>query len=275
MRHQRIFGCLAATALFCAWFYQDLQTARRKKTADPVAMVQKEIQKGAKLLHKEVKKLALNVPKEFGKKHFIVGYQNDEQKGDVETASIKKPVVDEPKREGPYGLICEGKVRQVFFAPDANVQKALMHLIDTEKKKITIAMYTFTDADVAKALIRASERGVTVEVLIDGSCLQERYNKIGMMRDKKVRIYVYDLLKQPAGKQGIMHNKFVIFSRNLLDRSVVWTGSYNFTRSAYQRNQENAVVSDESWLVARYEQQFEKLKKQAVHYALESAYAIA
>ena len=51
-----------------------------------------------------------------------------------------------------------------------------------------------------------------------------------------------------------MHNKFAI-----IDNRILLTGSYNWTFSANHRNDENLMVIDDPEIIARYQNQFEKL----------------
>ena len=54
-----------------------------------------------------------------------------------------------------------------------------------------------------------------------------------------------------------MHHKFTVF-----DGATLVTGSYNWTRSAANANQENIVVTADRALVDAFEAQFEKLWRQ-------------
>ena len=53
-----------------------------------------------------------------------------------------------------------------------------------------------------------------------------------------------------------MHHKFAVF-----DDALVLTGSYNWTRSAANRNQENFLISDDARLVSSFTRGFEELWK--------------
>jgi phosphatidylserine/phosphatidylglycerophosphate/cardiolipin synthase-like enzyme len=63
-----------------------------------------------------------------------------------------------------------------------------------------------------------------------------------------------------------MHNKFIVFESNLFGRSILWTGSFNFTHSARLRNQENILVLDEPAIVERYRKQFAVIKTRCRQY---------
>jgi phosphatidylserine/phosphatidylglycerophosphate/cardiolipin synthase-like enzyme len=68
-----------------------------------------------------------------------------------------------------------------------------------------------------------------------------------------------------------MHHKFVLFEKNVGGKSLVWTGSYNFTKSATRNNQENIVLLDSKPLIDKYAKQFsllqERTRKLPVKYA--------
>ena len=51
-----------------------------------------------------------------------------------------------------------------------------------------------------------------------------------------------------------MHHKFAIF-----DASLLLNGSYNWTRSAAENNEENFIITDQPVLISVFHQQFEKL----------------
>jgi phosphatidylserine/phosphatidylglycerophosphate/cardiolipin synthase-like enzyme len=244
---------------------------------------------GLSQLETGVRKLVFNAPKDFGKTHFIVGYpaqetaqhrSEQEEKSDNTTqetgdrstdlAAIKDDLI----HEGPYGLICQGHVKQVFFTPDDKVQEVLVHLIEQEKKSIKIAVFVFTDSMIAKALLAAHERGVRIELVVDATGLRDRFNKIKMLQEHGIPVFVYNTITD-ADLSGYMHNKFVLFAHNILQRPLIWTGSCNFTRSAHEKNQENVVLLDEAWLVNKYVHQFERLKKRSIAYRKGKASALA
>lgn len=237
---------------------------------------------GLTQLERGVRKVALNVPADFGKKHFIVGYPAQEMEKS-KTESAEQPAVnddqvdqkqDDLAHEGPYGLVCQGHVKQVFFSPDDKVQEALVYLIEHEKKSIKAAVFVFTDAAIAKALLAAHERGVRIELVVDSTGLRDRFNRIKVLQEQGIPVFVYNTISD-SSLSGYMHNKFVLFAHNLLERPVVWTGSCNFTRAAHEKNQENAVLLDESWIIAKYARQFERLKKRSIAYKKGKAHAIA
>ncbi len=200
--------------------------------------------------------VSLDVPHNFGKTHFIVGLSE----GEILNRAEQK---NDSVCQESYGLICDGKIKQAFFSPDDSVLKVLLYLINQEKKSIRLAAFSFTDGEVAQALLQAMDRGVNIEIVVDPGCMTDKFGKITILQKKGLNIFVYDP-EYKAGNKGlitsIMHNKFILFESNVLDKSLLWTGSFNFTKSAHIRNQENVIVLDDSMLIDKYKMQYERLK---------------
>lgn len=189
----------------------------------------------------------------LGKTHFIVG-------GPRQQRTITYDQQESGTDEQAVSL------NRILFAPDDDIQQELIKLIDQEQESIKIAIFTFTDKEVAQALIDAHNRGVHVEVVTDAAYLRDQYSKIALLQSNKIPIFTYNPHYQNAGKKkqemlSIMHNKFVVFGKNAKNMAIVWTGSFNFTRSAKLRNQENVVILYEQQCVKKFTQQFHRLKK--------------
>ena len=185
----------------------------------------------------------MHAPSSFGKTHFIVG---------VPPEHIIQEVI-EPKDDG---TCC------AYFSPDDDLQKLLCDHITNEQEAIDIAIFSFTDKKIAEALIRAHTQGIRVRIVTDPSGVHDRFSKILFLQENGIPIYVYNVRykkKARATLNDIMHNKFVIFKKNNMQRSSVWTGSFNFTKSATLSNQENVMVSEQRLLVKQYNAQFSRL----------------
>ncbi len=202
-----------------------------------------------------IRKTLLEVPLDFGKKHFILGLHQED------VAPRKAQTVT-------YGHD-ECTVNEAYFSPDDDLQQKLINLIEQEKKGIYLAIFTFTDKQIADALIRAKKRGVEVELIADPGFLHDRYTKIALLHPKGIKIFVYDPKRSPGNAStmsNIMHNKFAVFLDNVDGKPLLWTGSFNFTKSARLSNQENVVVLNNPQIVERYREKFHALKKRTIRY---------
>jgi phosphatidylserine/phosphatidylglycerophosphate/cardiolipin synthase-like enzyme len=188
----------------------------------------------------------LHTPVSFGKTHFILGYLPEQH-------TVIKPSLQE-------------EYKAVYFSPDDNPREVFLSLIRAEKEAIKIAIYMFTDSLIAQELIAAHKRGVRVEVITDPSCLKESSNKIGMLCDAGIDIFVYSSTATAKAYASIMHNKFAIFTKNKSEKALLWTGSFNFTKAASVNNQENVIVLDDEHFIKRFAQQFNQLKGRTYAY---------
>lgn len=204
---------------------------------------------------------ALKSKPNFGKTHFIVGYDDyDLEMDDSESATrTEDDLPDETTTETPIVLDKNGKLCAAFFAPDHNLRAALRYLIKNEKERISIAVFAFTDSHLARELVAAHKRGVKIELMTDPSCLRSQHQKIDMLAQAGIPIYVY---KSEFGKgpSSIMHNKFALFEKTIHDKTILWTGSFNFTKSGSDFNQENVLVLDDARIIKQYADQFERLR---------------
>lgn len=116
------------------------------------------------------------------------------------------------------------------FTPGQDCEGVIVSQIDRANSSILMQAYAFTSAPIARALIRAKQRGVDVRAVVDKSLRTEKYSGVKAMLNAGIPVAVDD---QPA----IAHSKVLIF-----DQQVVLTGSFNFTRAAQQKNVENLIV---------------------------------
>jgi phosphatidylserine/phosphatidylglycerophosphate/cardiolipin synthase-like enzyme len=119
---------------------------------------------------------------------------------------------------------------QVCFSPGGGCTDAIVDQIDNTKTEILVQAYSFTSASIAKALINAHKRGVKIEVILDKSQRKERYTSATFLVNSGIPTYIDD-------KHAIAHNKIMI-----MDREIVITGSFNFTKAAEEKNAENLLI---------------------------------
>ena len=100
----------------------------------------------------------------------------------------------------------------------------------TAKSEILVQAYSFTSAPIAKALTSAFKRGVKVEAILDKSQRKERYTSATFISNAGIPTFIDD-------KHAIAHNKIMI-----IDKEIVITGSFNFTKAAEEKNAENLLV---------------------------------
>jgi len=127
-------------------------------------------------------------------------------------------------------ITIDGMRVEVWFAPDDGVASRLVGLIDDARSQVDFLAFTFTSDALAEALLRAGERGVTVRGVIERDQAEAAGSDYARLQQAGIDV-------RQDSNPGTMHHKLL-----LIDQGVVATGSYNFTRSAEESNDENVVI---------------------------------
>ena len=147
---------------------------------------------------------------------------------------------------------------QACFSPSEKCSVHLLRAIERANKELLVAVYAFTNDDLASALVQAKKRGVLVRVIIDREYDVVTDRSQGkFLESQKIPLRRLSGVKIPNGEKdaGLMHQKFAV-----IDRSVVFTGSYNWTRAADRLNDENLLMfRDAAALADEYRREFYNL----------------
>lgn len=128
---------------------------------------------------------------------------------------------------------------QVYFSPNGGATEAIVRAIAAAKKSIHVQAYSFTSPSIARALLAAKRRGIKVEIILDKSQRTEKYTEADFTAHAGIPTWI-------DADHAIAHNKLMI-----LDEETVITGSFNFTRSAEERNAENVLILHKTPELAR------------------------
>ena len=111
-----------------------------------------------------------------------------------------------------------------------------------------MCVFTITDDRITTAILEAHARGVAVRVLTDDEKSHDLGSDIDRLRAAGIPC------KMDVGNAAHMHHKFALF-----DGRRLMTGSFNWTRSASEQNEENLIVTADPALVAAFAGRFEML----------------
>ena len=131
-------------------------------------------------------------------------------------------------------------VVQACFSPRGKCATYILREIEQAKKEMLVAVYAFTSDPLARALIRAKNRGVSVRVILDREfdSGNDRSQSRFLERERIPVRRLAGAKASPVDKErGLMHQKFAV-----IDRQTVFTGSYNWTHAAESLNDENLLL---------------------------------
>jgi phosphatidylserine/phosphatidylglycerophosphate/cardiolipin synthase-like enzyme len=142
-----------------------------------------------------------------------------------------------PAGHGPWGPSWA-----VYFSPNGGAAQAILDGIRGAKQTILVHAYLLYSTRLAGALVRAHQRGVQVHVILDAHA-QPHYPPASAVAHLVAAGIHISLDAQHAWA----HDKVMI-----LDESIVFTGSYNWTVAAEQQNGENLLVIRDPRLAGVY-----------------------
>lgn len=151
----------------------------------------------------------------------------------------------------------ESSVSVCFPRAGQNAEKQLVQEIESAQNTLDVAIYSFTDKEVASAIAADEKRGVKVRMISDRECSGESSQKacLKVVKDAGIPVKI-------NSHSGIMHLKV-----SVIDDSAVATGSYNYTISAQERNDENLVVISDKTIAGEYEKEFERMWNDTADYS--------
>ncbi len=147
---------------------------------------------------------------------------------------------------------------EVFFSATDGCEDKIIKSINSAQKSIKIAIYHITSREIIQALIDAKKRGVDIKIVADGEQAKDKFSKVPVLTKEGIDVRITDYsTRKKRFLTPKMHHKFMI-----IDRKYVMTGSFNFTASAEELNDENCVfIYDSAEVVDKFEKEFERLWK--------------
>jgi len=135
---------------------------------------------------------------------------------------------------------------ETYFSPNGGCAAATIKQINAATTSIDVAAYICTSSPLANAIIEARKRNIAIRIIVDRA--QEAATTPA---PKILKSAGMDMRTDPQEK--LHHNKYVI-----IDRSIVITGSYNWSDNAEHNNAENLVVIHDTATAAAFAADFAK-----------------
>lgn len=141
-----------------------------------------------------------------------------------------------------------------YFSPGTECKAAINAQLRGAVSSVKICVFTISDNEISNEIIAAHNRGVGVKILTDNDKTFDRGSDIEMLSQKGIPV-------EMDTSPNHMHHKFCI-----IDKQVLLTGSYNWTRSAAERNQENILLTEDPLLVQAFLKEFDRLSERLIDY---------
>ncbi len=163
---------------------------------------------------------------------------------------------DSPRAPLPAAVATGIGPVQALFAPDNPVARRVIELIHGAKQSVHFLAFSFTSSQIADALIERAAAGVEVSGVMETSQAKSNSGaQWNALHQSGVKAYL------DANPRN-MHDKVI-----LIDGKIVITGSYNFTESAENKNDEDLLILWNAGWAAMYEKDFRRIYDLAVQKA--------
>lgn len=149
-------------------------------------------------------------------------------------------------------LTIDGTRVDTYFSPDDGVANQIAALLSSAEESIYFLAYSFTSNDLGGIVRAKAEQGLEIHGVMD----EEQINTNQGTEFDPFRQADLDVLID--GIPGLMHHKVFV-----IDGKIVLLGSYNFSRSAETRNDENILVVYNEDIAKQYLDEFQRVAAQA------------
>lgn len=134
---------------------------------------------------------------------------------------------------------------RLYFSPQSNLDLILLQSLDQARQSIVIAAYALTHPRLIQKIKERIQAGIEVTIILDARMSRQKSSVKKQIPEKHIRIY--------HGK-GKLHHKFIV-----VDYHTVITGSFNFSKNAVWKNNENLLIIKSADLAVEYMNEFDRL----------------
>ncbi|XP_044271723.1 mitochondrial cardiolipin hydrolase-like [Tribolium madens] len=130
----------------------------------------------------------------------------------------------------------------------------LLRFLGSAKYSISLCMYMLTLRQVTDELIKAEDRGVNVRIITDNVIFKMQNSKTKLLKEK----FGFDV-RTPPYEDSFMHHKYCVIDAEDPDLKKMFLGSLNLTVQGCVKNFEFVCITNNPWMLNRYNDEFESL----------------
>jgi len=151
----------------------------------------------------------------------------------------------------------------VYFAPQHEPVDVMKSLLAEADHSALFMVFSFTHPDLSAAVEDAFKDGVEVAGILDNGQTKPWYSKDEELALANIPVYLDGNENASGFSGGKLHHKALIVDAGTDSDPFVVTGSFNWSKSADTRNDENLIVIREPAIVNQYKAQWCALMAQS------------
>jgi len=156
-----------------------------------------------------------------------------------------------PETPNPTVTIDDTRL-DIYFSPDDGVLNALVPVLEGAQKSIYFLAYSFTSNQLGDIVREKAQAGLSIAGVMEAEQVASNQGT------------EYDPFRQAGldvrldGNEGLLHHKVFI-----IDEKIVAFGSYNFSQSAEERNDENMIIVYNPVIAEQFLLEFQRVQEHA------------
>lgn len=139
-----------------------------------------------------------------------------------------------------------------YFSHTHDLRTKVVGALENAHQNLSISLFTISDNVISEAIREAYNRGIDVKIVTDDEKIMDKGSDIFRLKHHGIPVKI-------DSNNSLMHHKFVV-----IDTLKVLTGSFNWTRSASEINNENILITDNYRIVSAFNEEFDRLWAQMV-----------
>jgi phosphatidylserine/phosphatidylglycerophosphate/cardiolipin synthase-like enzyme len=137
----------------------------------------------------------------------------------------------------------------VYFAPEDNVEKIIHGRIAKANSSIKFMQFSFTSDVISDIIIKKFKEGIEVKGVFERKGSGTEHSQYTKMKIESIPVKL-------DGNRYAMHHKVII-----IDDFIVITGSFNISKNANRRNDENIIIIGNKEIALKYIEEFNRIYK--------------
>ncbi|TKJ17246.1 hypothetical protein CEE44_01800 [Candidatus Woesearchaeota archaeon B3_Woes] len=134
-----------------------------------------------------------------------------------------------------------------YFCPEDNCKQHVLDILEKATQSIYFMIFSFTDFDIVELLALKKRAGLDVKGVLESKRTNMQYNQYNNLVMNGI------IVKKDTNPYTMHHKVFII------DNKTVITGSYNPTKSANTKNDENILIIHNREIAQKYLEEFDSL----------------
>jgi phosphatidylserine/phosphatidylglycerophosphate/cardiolipin synthase-like enzyme len=143
-------------------------------------------------------------------------------------------------------LYLNGKRYENYFCPEDNCKNHILDELKKAEKSIYFMIFSFTDKDIADELIIKKQKGLDVRGIVESQRTNMQYEQYKRLNSS------IEIIKDK--NPYVMHHKVFI-----IDNNTIITGSFNPSKAANEKNDENILIINNKDIAKRFLEEFDYL----------------